>query len=117
MNNLKFRVFDNKMIYSDRGGVYGIDLAVFFSNYEVSLKLIMQSVGFKDKNGKEIYDKDICVFELLNSRCSGVGIVGWSDSGYWIGKTKLPFLLHKALSIEVIGNIYENPELCATIKN
>lgn len=73
---------------------------------------IVQYTGFKDKNGKDIYEGDIVKGTTFR------GIVEWSEryGKYWIkladnrhGKTTA--LYHNAYAIEITGNIYENPEL------
>ena len=76
---------------------------------------VMQYTGLKDKNGKEIYEGDIVkVWEPFN--VSQVAVVKFNDGCFDIvGKTLTfrdylkCFVANK--SIEVIGNIYENPEL------
>lgn len=72
----------------------------------------MQSTGLKDKNGKEIFEGDILGTKdgLLN------GVVEYrSDLGMWtnslIRYNNFERLCNVANSREVIGNIYENPEL------
>jgi hypothetical protein len=81
--------------------------------------VIQQYIGLKDKSGKEIYEGDIITFD--NSEIGGQkyeGIVEWNDDqcldnlcwGLWIknrGWLHCDFLG----TIEVIGNIFENPEL------
>ena len=56
--------------------------------------ILMQFTGLLDKNGKEIYEGDI----------TNVGIVEW-DHGQFTERLYAPD------DIEVIGNIYSNPEL------
>ena len=80
--------------------------------------VLMQSTGLKDKNGKEIFEGDILAVEAAD----GVIIlkVSWDDEhALFVIKTK-KFNEETALAelvddnsypFEVIGNIYENPEL------
>lgn len=84
------------------------------SNFE-----LMQYTGLKDKNGKEIYEGDICEYYDVSGR-DGVCIVESGKAAFkanWIGGTisRTIFLnyIHDLISgeFEVIGNIYENPEL------
>ncbi len=63
----------------------------------------MQYTGLKDKNGKEIYEGDI-VEHLIG----GTLEVKWLNHGW------TPFMSwHDVEHYEIIGNIYENPELLA----
>ena len=73
---------------------------------------IMQSTGLKDKNGKEIFEGDVLGTKdgLLN------GVVEYrSNLGMWtnslISYNNFERLCNVASNREVIGNIYENPEL------
>lgn len=74
--------------------------------------VLMQSTGLTDKNGKEIFEGDILGTKdgLLN------GVVKYSSSlGMWINTlirySNFERLCSIANSREVIGNVYENPEL------
>ena len=90
---------------------------------------LMQFTGLLDKNGKEIYEGDIvrldkeCYFsERINfDYPERVGVVEYNSASFFMAKdtsSMLSYCVH-ASSItsfwgEVIGNIYENPELLST---
>ncbi len=74
---------------------------------------LMQYTGLKDKNGREIYEEDIIKFKDLHDAI--VAEVKWWETGQWGYRPKGWITGYDAPSIsgnvEVIGNIYENPEL------
>lgn len=78
-----------------------------------------QYMGLKDKNGKEIYEGDIVkVFTKGKWR---IGKVIYEHSVFTIDVTNNKELEYGRTSIieklvEVIGNIYENPELIEVSK-
>ena len=76
-------------------------------NYKIIAK--RQYTGLKDKNGKEIYEGD------LIKRLRGVESVIFHEGAFCISwKYSNPTVLSHSLHDydgEVIGNIYENPEL------
>ena len=84
----------------------------------------MQYTGLKDKNGKEIYEGDILSpnkREVLWKSNSRIGTV-FNCAGWYTRSHKTDFTIPETLGCftfgitqaeasEVIGNIYENPEL------
>lgn len=89
---------------------------------EVDPKTIRQFTGLLDKNDKKIYQGDIVSFQLISK-----GQVVWNQQycGYWIdftdseGKKRYSNFnvtfsdgeIWRCDSVEVIGNIHDNPEL------
>jgi len=73
--------------------------------------IIMQFTGLKDKNSKEIYEGDVVFYDkyILTEKPKKLYIVEWDNQSCGF-LTDVPRF--KSLSqCEVIGNIYENPEL------
>ena len=84
---------------------------------DIEKETIGQYTGLKDKNGKEIYEGDIVSFNLKSDSEGQPNIAGYIEyqttfSGYRIMSFKGSFALdYNIKDIEVIGNIYDNPEL------
>lgn len=83
---------------------------------------IMQFTGFVDMNGKEIYNGDIIRYTGSKSKGKGAKrrpiehfweVVWYQKKGVWYTKMgeQLDTLWGKALTHDVVGNVYENPEL------
>ena len=97
----------------------------------------MQYTGLKDKNDKGIYEGDIVEIEIRDEdSCMGSTfiekyVVEWdnkkhrfcySDNKYHVmgsfsGKWGLDYPNELTEEINIIGNIYENPELLESYKN
>jgi uncharacterized phage protein (TIGR01671 family) len=82
---------------------------------------LQQYTGLKDKNGKEIYEGDILT-NVANQSFDYVTkpfVVEWGDEQNYCGfiarildqKIGELFINKNFLNCEIIGNIYENPEL------
>ena len=122
-NRFKFRFFDKKkqkMMYEnsdfsdyckeewwgheERMALEALDV---FDNPEHYI--LMQCTGLKDKNGKLIYEGDIVRDINIPSYFY---IIVWFKGGFYLKSTvSNSFLVFDTTQQEVIGNIYENPEL------
>jgi uncharacterized phage protein (TIGR01671 family) len=125
MREIKFRGWDeqNKVMHHDfqfiKSGDRGNDWIVFNSDkqdyinrcldnpyFSQQLK-IMQFVGIKDINDKEIYEHDIIQSydsegnKIKHAVTYDPDLCRWNLHKDWVDKFKK----------EVVGNIYENPEL------
>lgn len=72
---------------------------------------VMQSTGLFDKNDKEIFEGDIVHAYSEGARL--IGVIEYFDNAYCIKDKNGIYnsLWTNAEQYEIIGNIYENPEL------
>lgn len=125
VRQIKFRVWDSerKQMYNLSENRFSFGLFeghraiswedVFAEQHEELIPL--QYTGLKDKNGREIYEGDIVIRSYRESQTTAVRKIVFHNDGFKIqeiGKYAGLSLLYPALDdIEIIGNIYENPEL------
>lgn len=107
MANVDHIKFENYAICTDE------DNNEWFIEKECNL---MQYTGLKDKNKKEIYEGDIVIvtykYSLSNPKPTHKGVIVWSDENACFD---IKYVYNaegfSTKEFEVIGNIYENPEL------
>ena len=108
MRTIKFRCWDkdflemsDKVSFSGRVGQYPI-INDGIKDLQNNGSVLMQFTGLKDSKGVEIYEGDV----LKHSQ--GVDKVWWDKDRWSLGEWT-PGEIDE--SMEVIGNIYSNPEL------
>ena len=130
MREIRFRVWDKKektMNYSAEGRIVDGRLIAFDLMIEWRRNIysseweLMQFTGLLDKNGKEIFEGDILKCERDYWETPRNLVVEWNEDCWALLKTDDPVdseVLNHNSSFnvpeyyrEVIGNIYENPEL------
>lgn len=111
MREIKFRAWDKR--YNKLWSWEYITEHMNFGVFDSKDWELMQFTGLKDKNNKEIYEGDILTaFELPNKKYF---LVEWDN---FCSKFSFPYsvkCVDGQRQYEVIGNIYENPELLTSL--
>lgn len=132
---MKFRVWDKEINYLDYAvrvtstdKYEKVEVLDGFSDWREINKpdnLLMRSTGLRDKNWTEIYEGDVlkiqtCDFYSKKINEEYIGHVCFSRGGFFVltdgYHTDFCLWGKSTVTMEVIGNIYENPELVDEVK-
>ncbi len=145
MREIKFRGYspkEGRWSYGDLLTMYADIEGKFISDrqdgiiYRVRADTVGQYTGLKDKNGKEIYEGDVVkiyspllVMTLKKWDLEAVDVVVFKRGVFCFRNHRCPIggedtpiysnlLAYRAPKyVEIIGNIYENPELLEEVEN
>jgi uncharacterized phage protein (TIGR01671 family) len=94
-----------------------------YNSFEVDVNSVCEFTGLLDKNDKESFEKDSCKYEYwiqtsqnpddLGKTYKGLGVIEFINGAFFIvpkNENHIP-LFYDELTFEIIGNIYQNPEL------
>lgn len=106
MREIKFRAWvkETKQIIPHEVLNFNDFLHIDELSYCWDIDILMQYTGLKDKKWIGIYEGDIVCEYLNNGKIKNYTEIKWKD--WWF----FPLTLY-ALECEVVGNIYENPDL------
>ena len=90
-------------------------------SFDVISETVGQYTGLKDKNGVKIFEGDVLegdLYDILDPGAKWKSEVVWGKFGWMCkGRQTLPMDEYDIREGEVIGNIYDNPELMEDKEN
>lgn len=125
MREIKFRAWDNEnkemlkvqeLDFEDTfyNGRLAIRVEQYNDYFDLDDMILMQFTGLYDKNGKEIYEGDILQIDVDRAYVKWDNKYGYFQlipiGDYYFDSDVIGQAL-EYLEAEVIGNIYDNPEL------
>lgn len=119
MKNIIFRAWDGKVMHQN---VVIVDEVAYKRGYFANIfgpnakaGIPMQYTGLNDKHGEDIFEGDILKNVLNPLADVKPYAIAWDNNGgcwYWYDAIASdPFFQSIAGDCEIIGNIYENPEV------
>lgn len=110
---IKFRIWDEKYNTWD---THGAIILYANNSFRSQSRIYQQYIGMKDKNDKEIYEGDIVSYvERLDEhgdKAIYTGVITYNNRyAAWSISDSVLFSDYGVSNIEIIGNIFENPEL------
>jgi len=122
---IKFRAWDtfnNEMLFQNKlngmfigTGAYNLATVCNYGNGIIP----MEFTGLKDKNNKEVYDGDWCKakFRTVTKVLEIEGLIIMDEFMWCIKCEDDTYSINRIHDVEIMTNIYENPELLNQTKN
>ena len=86
-------------------GAYG-----YIAKLDIIPETVGQYTGLHESKGTDIYEGDF-VTALKHNEFPHTNVISWRVGMFWFGNWNWYEFLNIFRSIEIVGNIYENPEI------